>query len=65
MLSRLRDLIDLARAVQAVPHLIKASADLELRLGELEKKVGDVEALAREVNVGRSSTSTHTGGGRS
>lgn len=61
-MSWLREFVELARAIQCVPHLIKASADLELRLGELETKVGDVEALAREVNV-FGKPSTHAGGG--
>lgn len=64
MMRWLRELVDLARAVLAVPHLIKTSADLELRLAELETKVGDVEALAREINV-FGKRSTHAGGASS
>lgn len=48
MIARLRQLLDVGRALFAVPHLIAEQAALELRVDELEERVDDVAAIANE-----------------
>jgi uncharacterized protein (DUF3084 family) len=38
VIARIRDLLDLARSLHAVPHLIEQQTALELRVDELEQR---------------------------
>ncbi|HUR86034.1 MAG TPA: hypothetical protein VMY78_11870 [Solirubrobacteraceae bacterium] len=48
IVDRFRGLLDLARALNAVPHLITEQAEHELRVDELEQRLNDVAAIANE-----------------
>lgn len=48
MISRFHEVLDVARALFAVPHLIAEQAALELRVEELEQRLDDVAAIANE-----------------
>ena len=52
MIAQLRNALALLRAIAAVPHLIRAGAELELRVEDLERRLADAEAVTRELYVG-------------
>lgn len=52
MIDRFRGLLDLARALNAVPHLIREQAELELRVDECEQRTEHVAAVLDEIYVG-------------
>jgi hypothetical protein len=52
MILRLREIVDTARALLAVPHLISEQAALELRVDEVEQRLDDVAAIANEFHTG-------------
>lgn len=64
MISQFHELLDLGRALFAVPHLIAEQAALELRVDELEQRHDHLAAITGELYVGDALIADPAGGSR-